>query len=186
MKHAMALLFLLVGCTVGEVPIGGGGTDGGGGDSGGGGDGGGDLQCATRLTPSAATGHGGNIADTRAGQACNDGGCHNPDALGAGAPAFLAAGTVYKADGVTPSAGSTVRIIAAGTTTPVISITDTAGRFSFANNLLNAFPAKTEATACPTRKPMSAALQTGPAAGGNCSSAACHAAGGIQGVVKDE
>jgi hypothetical protein len=185
MKHAMALLFLLVGCTVGEVPIGGGGTDGGGGsDSGGGGDSG-NLNCANRITASAATGHGGDINDTRAGQACNDGGCHNPDSLGAGAPAFLAAGTVYQADGVTPSAGLTVRLKPAGSTTPLISITDTAGRFSFANNVINAFPATTEVTACPSQRPMVSALQTSPAAGGNCSSGLCHAAGGATGVIKE-
>ena len=183
MKHAMAMLFLLVGCTVGEVPIGGSGTDGGGGGGDGGGtDGGGELACANRIAaPAPAHDHGGG--DTRQGQSCVVAGCHAPDS----AQPFGAAGTLYLADGVTPSAGATVRFFPAGSTTPITALTDLAGNFNFSAIQINdgSFPAKTEVTVCPSTKPMVAQVLTSSLVGGNCNSGGCHAPGGTQGPIKE-
>jgi len=186
MTRTIVLVSVLFGaCTVGEVPIGGGGggdDDGGGG----GGDGGGsnNLACVDRsATPATAHAHDGDPADTRAGQACVVGGCHAPDT----AQPFGAAGTVYQADGVTPSAGVTVRIFPPNATTPLTALTDTAGNFNFSAIQISdaSFPASTQATVCPSTKPMTAKLLTGPLAGGNCNNAGCHEAGGATGVIKE-
>jgi hypothetical protein len=182
MKHAMALLFLLVGCTVGEVPLGGGGGGDGGGS--GSGDGGSNLVCVDRnAAPAAAHAHAGDINDTRGGQSCVVGGCHDPG----GAQPFGAAGTLYQADGVTPSAGATIRFFPAGSTTPITSLTDTAGNFHFSAIQVNegSFPAKTEVTVCPSTRPMVSQVLTSPLIGGNCNSAGCHAPGGATGVIKE-
>ena len=172
---------LFAACTVGEAPIGGIGNDAAGGGDGAGGDANGQLACVDRnLTPGTAHGHGGNLADTRAGQSCVVGGCHLD---GVGGPAFEMAGTVYQDNAGTIAApGVTVRVFPAGSTTPITSLTDTAGNFYFApGQLLNAYPATTETTACPSTKKMVAQLLTDSATGGNCNKAGCHSSAGDAG-----
>lgn len=189
MTRILVLLSSLVlGCSVGEVPLNGGGrTDGGGGGGGDGGGGGSDgggsaLACADRnLTPIAAHDHGGG--DLKSGQACIVAGCHLIG--GGGGPPFDFAGTVYKADNTTVSTGATVRVFPNGATSPKISVTDTGGNFYLVAT--NAFPARTETTACPNTKKMAGQVTGDASTGGNCNRAGCHqAADAPQGRINDE
>jgi hypothetical protein len=51
---------------------------------------------------------------TNAGLSCVAAGCHLAGQLGANAPAYQFAGTVYKPGGTTPSAGVVVRVTSGG------------------------------------------------------------------------
>jgi len=184
MIRPMVLLSLLfAGCTVGEVPLNGAGPDGGGS-----GDGPGAALCATnpmsttvgRVTPANAHIHTLGGA-TNAGQDCMTG-CHGAGGTG---PLFLMAGTLYKPDGVTPSAGAEIRLTPGAGGNPVIAKTDDAGNFS-SSSLTNPFPASTLASACPTTdRPMVGAITS--AATANCNGgAACHQVpGGLPMVLAD-
>jgi len=112
------------------------------------------------------------------GMACINTACHDPQALGQNAPGFQFAGTLYQADGVTPNAGASIKIIAADGVTSKSTVTDTDGNFYIAQGSLpGAFPAKAAATACPSLTNMTDQLtQTStPAKGGNCNG--CHNGG---------
>ncbi|HEU4728687.1 MAG TPA: hypothetical protein VFT22_12375 [Kofleriaceae bacterium] len=165
-------------CTVGEVGTasnGPGGTIDGGPGSGSGSA----AACVNRATPATAFDHGGGV--THAGENCLQvGACHlNNSGPGAGPP-WQFAGTVYKSDGVTPNPGVSIRIKQKTGTGSITLVSDTAGNFSVAaGSLQQAFPATTDATACPTVKAMVSDLaQNG---GGACNS--CHVAGGAAGSV---
>lgn len=101
--------------------------------------------------------------------------CHLNNALGAGAPGYQFAGTVYKPGGTIPSVGATVRVkSAAGVQAPPY-LTDSAGNFHIpAGTLMQAFPATLNVTACPTVAPMVTPLAQGD---GNCAKAGCHVTG---------
>ncbi|MEJ7604457.1 MAG: hypothetical protein WKG01_41765 [Kofleriaceae bacterium] len=164
---------------MGEAPIGGIGNDAAGGGDGAGGDGNNQLACVDRnLTPGTAHDHGGG--NTNAGVGCITAGCHLD---GTGGPAFEMAGTVYQDNaGTIAATGVTLRVFPAGSTTPITSLSDTAGNFYFTQGqLLNAYPAKTETTACPSTKKMTAQLLTNSSTGGNCNKAGCHSAAGDAG-----
>lgn len=167
----LPLLALLGACDVGVV-----GDPG----TGPGPDGGNNIAaCVNRAgTIGTAYQHSGG-AGTHAGEGCVSSGCHLAAALGAGAPAFQAAGTVYKADGTTPNGGAVVRIVSGST--PLTAFADDAGNFRFEQAIT--YPAKTDTSACPDMTPMIGQITTGPGQGGNCNSAACHAAG-AQGPIK--
>ncbi len=159
------LLTVLAACDVGEVPGPGGGTDAPGA-----------ALCVDRGQVGAAHLHAGNV--THAGEGCIAVGCHLAGSLGAGAGAYTAAGTVYKADGTTPNGGAVVRVVMGSTT--LKGFADDAGNFFITGAVT--FPANTDTTACPDVTRMSGALTQG---GGNCNGgAACHQAGGTQGVIK--
>lgn len=166
MSRAVALIAVLAGCDVGEVPIGGTGTDGGSNIN----------ACADRGTIGTAYQHGGG-AGTRAGQGCIAVACHLAGQTGAGAGAFTAAGTVYKLDKTTPNGGAVIRVKSGGTA--LTAVADDAGNFVIRGTFT--FPATTEATACPDTSPMAGPLTTG---GGNCNGGACHALGSTQGPIK--
>jgi hypothetical protein len=104
-------------------------------------------------------------------------GCHLTGQTGIGAPPYTAAGTVYKLDKTTPNAGAVIRVKSGAAT--LTAVADDAGNFHLAGAF--AFPAKTEATACPDTSAMAGAITTG---GGNCNGAACHATGSAQGPIK--
>jgi hypothetical protein len=162
------LLASLVACDVGEIPIGGGGGSGGP-------DGNTAALCADRGQIGVAHQHAGGGA-THAGEGCIAVGCHLAGTVGV--PAFTAAGTVYKADGTTPNGGAAVRVVTGGTT--LKGFADDAGNFFITGPIT--FPAQTNASACPDTTPMAGAIAQG---GGNCNGgAACHQAGGTQGVIK--
>jgi hypothetical protein len=115
---------------------------------------------------------------SNAGQGCMNANCHDPQALGAGAPGWQFAGTLYQPDGITPNAGASIKIIAADGLTTKSAVTDTDGNFFIAQGSLpGAFPAQAAATACPTLTNMSDKLQNNstPAKGGNCNG--CHNGG---------
>jgi hypothetical protein len=104
--------------------------------------------------------------------------------LGAGAPEFSYAGTIYKdAAGTMPYAGATVLITIGGATKKMISATN--GNFWAPPALITApsaaMAATTKGSACPNTTPMGGSLTN--AAGGDCNSAACHAPGSSQGPV---
>ena len=171
MRTALLLSSLFVAaCTVGEIPTNGGtpGIDGGTNPTNDGGPVG--NGCLNRLAADPAHDHGAGV--THAGENCMQAGaCH---AQGTRQP-FQFAGTLYKSDGKTASAGASIRLRpmnppgAAGITV----ITDDAGNFHIgAGALAGAFPGLTDATACPTVKPMVGAVLAG---GGECNS--CHVAG---------
>jgi hypothetical protein len=162
--RSLALLVLVAACDVGQVPA----NNVPGVDGGGSGDGGTTaLACVDRGTAGAAHIHtvGGG---TNAGQACMVVGCH---LAGGGGPAFGAMGTVYKADNVTPNAGAAVRIAFGGETK--IAITDDAGNFKFSETLVATYPAKTDASGCPT-DPVHMIATIASAADMNCNRGGCH------------
>jgi hypothetical protein len=103
--------------------------------------------------------------------ACVVSGCHLASALGANAPGFQFAGTLYKPGGTMPNAGAAIRIRSSAGM-EVKGYTDSAGNFGISSALMNPFPATTNATACPTLTAMEGPLTTG---GGNCNNAVgCH------------
>ncbi|MDX2094144.1 MAG: hypothetical protein SFX73_40310 [Kofleriaceae bacterium] len=169
MRSTILLLALVTGCSVGEVALNGGGPDGGGG---GGGDGGGlAAACVNRGQIGLAHQHAGG--GTNAGTNCMDGvACH---AAGGAGGTFTAAGTLYKADKVTPDPGAAVRIFSGGQT--YTAFADDAGNFRFTQAIT--YPATTDASACPDAIPMLTQLRAGD---GACARAGCHVAG-AQGVV---
>jgi hypothetical protein len=83
---------------------------------------------------------------THAGENCVSAACHGEGGTG---PRFQFAGTVYKADRITPNAGVTVRVAGMGGMPP---ISDSAGNFSSTSPIT--FPTMTDVTACPTVTPM--------------------------------
>jgi hypothetical protein len=165
---------LLVGCDVGSVLSHNGGPDGGGGgDSGGSGG----SNCQTLVSPPPTDHH-------NAGMGCmTAAGCHNAGlGLGAGAPEYSFAGTVYRdAAGTTPYAGATILVTAGGMTKKLIA--GDQGNFQITPILLaaptNTATANTKGSACPSETAMSGALVGG---GGNCNGGGtCH--GGTQGKI---
>ena len=165
------VLVTVAACDVGEVPIGGGGHGGGSGS----GSAGFATTCVDRsASPGVSHDHGGGV--THAGQGCIGVGCH---LLGQAGGEFTAAGTVYKADGVTPNPGAVVRI-KSGTMT-LTAIAESAGTFHFSQPIT--FPTITDVSACPDASKMTGKIQAG--GGGNCSSGtSCHATGGSPGPIK--
>jgi hypothetical protein len=158
----------LVACSVGEVPL----TEG---------PGAGSNPCVNRVAPP-ATGHihlaGGGA---NAGQNCVAGGCHLTGAIGANAPAYQYAGTVYAAGGQTPSAGATVQIKVGATVHT--AVTDDAGTFNFpSGTLTGTFSATVVVSACPTVKTMPEALVSGgDPVDNNC--AGCHSLAGTEAPI---
>lgn len=165
----VASLGLVFGCSVGEVPIGGGGDDDTGVDSGTN-----PGACATRISP-ASTAHDHGGGDTRAGQSCIVTGCHL--AGGGGGPPYLWAGTIYQPDGTTPAAGVEVRLLPNDGGAALIAKSDTAGNFKFDDNLTNPFGANatTLASGCPAPDSKMAGKLTAPNQGSCNNGTACHA-----------
>jgi hypothetical protein len=180
-RSIVLLSALFLGCSVGEVPLnGGGGTD-----SGNGGGDGAAALCADRTTPVASHIHN-DGGGTNAGQGCVAAGCHLNGNTGPGAPAFVMAGTLYKPDGVTPSGGVTIRLSPDAGGAKAIAVTDDAGNFSSAQ-AINPFPGKTLASGCPTAdRAMSGGIVN--ASNGNCNGGtACHQVpGGLPMVLADQ
>lgn len=167
-------------CTVGEVGTAmNTGTDGGSGSGVGSGSDNPDV-CVDRLAqadPPHLHAAGGT---SNKGQNCIAAGCHLNNSLGAGAPGFQFAGTVYAGTTTNPSAGAMVRIFSG--TTVLKAYTDSDGNFYFnAPALSGSFMATTQVTACPTVTKMADLLVggngTAPAAN-SCNSASCHASPG--------
>jgi hypothetical protein len=187
-RTALLLSSLFVAaCTVGEIPdknpatpgtdagSGSGTTDGGANANG----------CVDRLPPPAADAHS-HLAGggTNAGMDCTLGGCHKKGALGAGAPEFRFAGTVYKADGTTPTVGAVVLFTSGAKKTPFY--TDSAGNFNIrADDPSLATPfsnGNVSVTGCPTIHPMGGLVTEGTPLVG-CGSSGCHGPGGTGGKL---
>ncbi|HEY0482269.1 MAG TPA: hypothetical protein VGD37_32335 [Kofleriaceae bacterium] len=168
---------LFAACTVGEVGTsnntqtdGGTGIDGTGSGSN-------VNACANRVTP-ADPAHLHTAGGTsNKGLNCIVAGCHLNNNLGAGAPGYQFAGTVYAAGTTNPSAGATVRIKSG--TTVLTAISDADGNFHFpAASLQGTFTATTDATACPTVTPMVTQLVGGGGGGAGANSCnLCHTTG---------
>jgi hypothetical protein len=188
MRFVLLTSFLFAACTVGEVGTSENGTDPGSGSNGsngsngsGSGSGSADFAaCMDRLgQPDAAHVHiaGGT---SNKGLNCIVAGCHLNNNLGAGAPGYQFAGTVYKAGTTTPSAGAVVRIKSG--TNILTAYTDADGNFHFqAGSLAGAFTANTNVAGCPTITSMGGALTGGNGGGAGANSCnLCHtaAAGG--------
>jgi hypothetical protein len=157
----------LLACSVGEVPLDPGGS--------------GSNPCVDRVAPPAVShihiaGGGAN-----AGQNCLAGGCHLTGALGADAPAYQYAGTVYAAGTQTPSAGATVQIKVGATVHT--AVTDDAGNFSFPSaTLTGTFSATVVVSACPTVKTMPEVLTSGgDPVDNNCNG--CHSVAGDEAPI---
>ncbi|HEU0033502.1 MAG TPA: hypothetical protein VFQ53_22880 [Kofleriaceae bacterium] len=136
--------------------------------------------------PNTAHQHGAGIGGgTKAGQGCVVAGCHLAGNTGAGAPPFTMAGTLYKPDGSTPSAGAEIRLASDAGGTPLVAKTDDAGNFYTGGTV--AFPAHTLASGCPTQDAhMSGSIAN--AGNGNCNGGtACHQVpGGLPMTLADQ
>ena len=158
----LALGALLLGaCTVGdpnaELP----GDDQTDARGGGGGDGGGNANCEQLVTP-APDGH------HNPGTGCIVGGCHGAP-VGAGAPLYTVAGTLYTTIGGTaPRVGATILLPVQGSGMPRKLVTGTNGNFWL--EAASPLPVRPKASLCPTELQMGTA-----AADGNCNG--CHGAG---------
>lgn len=119
---------------------------------------------------------------SHAGRACIESGCHLASDLGPNAPAYHAAGTVYKADKVTPAGGITVRFLPLdNTATATTAITDDEGNFFVLASLPTPFPSIPEVTGCPDVNTMiEGALDPSY---GNCAVGGCHSQGAGRGPV---
>jgi len=168
---------LLAACDVGTV-LSHNGTDGGGGGGDTGGSGG--SNCEALVSPAPADHH-------NAGMGCmTAAGCHNAGlGLGAQAPEYSYAGTVYKdAAGTQPYAGATILVTLGGVTKKLIA--GDQGNFQITPGLLAApttqATANTHGNVCPSvTGTMAGALVAG---GGNCNAGGtCHGPGGTQGKI---
>jgi len=119
---------------------------------------------------------------SHAGRSCIEGGCHLAGDLGPQAPAYHAAGTIYKADTVTPATGITVRFIpltTAATRTEVV--TDQDGNFFVLASAPTPFPSIPEVTGCPdVNTRIEGALDPSY---GSCATQSCHSAGAGRGPI---
>jgi hypothetical protein len=185
-RTALLLSSLFVGaCTVGEIPdknpatpgtdagSGSGTTDGGANANG----------CVERLADPQLDfhPHGGVATASNAGMDCTVGGCHAVP-LGTNAPEFRFAGTVYKADGTTPSVGAVVLFTTGAKKTPFY--TDKAGNFNVrADDVTFAKPftqGNISVTGCPTIHAMGGNVTD---AKSGCGSNLCHGPGGSGGKL---
>lgn len=164
-------------CDVGSVVQNSTGTDGGnngGTDGSGSGSGSGSAQCE-EISATPPDGH------HNPGQSCIAAGCHLTGQVGAGAPPFTYAGTLYTtAAGTTALAGATIFVKLGATEKKVITANN--GNFWMSgppaglDPPTNAATALTKASGCaaaPMAVPMVGALVQG---GGNCNN--CHRNGG--------
>jgi hypothetical protein len=141
----------------------------------------GDPDCVD--SKSAPQGHQHDDGEgSHAGRSCIEGGCHLAGDLGPQAPAYHAAGTVFKADKVTPAAGVTVKftpLSSAATATTVV--TDEDGNFFVLASAPSPFPSIPEVTACPDVNTMiEGALDPSY---GSCATQSCHSLGAGRGPI---
>jgi hypothetical protein len=160
-RPLLLLTVMFAGCSVGEVPIGGGGTTDGG-----------TALCAERLVPPPPQHDHLDGTGTRAGTGCVIAGCH---LTGGAGPTFVMAGTLYKPGGAQPAAGALIRLVPDGGGNAVTATTDAAGNFHAAPGATQPFPGKAHASGCPTEDAhMVGAIAV--AGNGNCNGGtACHA-----------
>jgi hypothetical protein len=169
MRFALLLSSLaFAACTVGEID-----------DTGSGSSTGPDpAACVDRLAaPDPLTTHTAPVVagnPSNAGQNCIQSGCHLNSALGAGAPGFQFAGTVFKMNTTTPDAGVVVKLISNGMVVAQ-RYTDQGGNFYIpAATLMGAFTANTSVSACPKVTKMTGALVGGGGDPGANSCNSCH------------
>lgn len=184
MTRAALLLpsLFLVACTVGERSAGGGGGD----DGSGSGSGSGSNQpgCVDALTADKlqdAHMHTAGGSDNH-GQDCTAMGCHKIGATGTDAPAFRYAGTVYAADGTTPSMGGVVTFTPMAGGDPIPYYTDKGGNFYVMmddGQLPSPFSGNVAATTCPTIRKMSSQVTDNE----GCTGTSCHSTGGGGGTL---
>lgn len=162
-------------CTVGEVGT---ANNNGTPDAGAGSDSGPSASaCPDRLaTPDAAHVHlaGGT---SNKGLNCIAAGCHLNNSLGAGAPGYQFAGTVFAAGTTNPSPGAVVRIVSGSMV--LQKYADADGNFFFdAGTLAGAFTATTNVCAGATVMPMVTQLTGGNGGGAGANSCnLCHTTG---------
>jgi hypothetical protein len=160
-------------CTVGEID-----------DTGSGSSTGPDpAACVDRLaTPDALTTHSAPVVagnPSNAGQNCIQSSCHLNSALGAGAPGFQFAGTVFKMGTTTPDAGAVVKVVVNGMVVAQ-KYTDQGGNFYVpAGTLMGAFTASTSVSACPKVMKMVGTISGGDPGAGACNSCHTTAAGAM-------
>ncbi|MGE0872006.1 MAG: hypothetical protein AB7P03_25835 [Kofleriaceae bacterium] len=171
----VAVLVVVMGCTVGEVPLGNNSNN----------------NTNTKMdAPAPACVDLGPVNaahlhtddnTSKAGQDCLAGGCHLAGNTGLNAPAYTAAGTAYALDRITPSPGANILVINMGETfeDAIRMVADDAGNFYTGQTIQ--FPAQTNATVCPGNTPMITPLTS--AADGACSRAGCHVTVGGSGVI---
>jgi hypothetical protein len=167
MARIVVIACLLAACEVGTLPVVGG-------------DSGGTISGCVDVSMTIPSGH------HNAGLGCMDAaGCHNQAlGLGTAAPAYSYAGTLYKADKVTPFPGATI-LVSLGNAQKKITAADN-GNFWMVPGVAGMDPptvamrAQTTATACPNVIPMVGSLGAGD---GNCNKANCHTQGVGQGVI---
>ena len=170
MRFALLLSSLaFAACTVGEVDDTGSGSSTGGPDP---------AACVDRLaTPDAITMHSAPVVagnPSNAGQNCVQSKCHLNSDLGAGAPGFQFAGTVFKMNTTTPDAGVVVKLISNGMVVAQ-RYTDQGGNFYIpAGTLMGAFTANTSVSACPKVTKMVGALVGGSGNPGANNCNFCH------------
>jgi hypothetical protein len=136
----------------------------------------GDANCEERGNAVAAHQHD-DGEGSHQGRPCLDSGCHLAGDTGAGAPAYVIAGTVYQKDATTAQAGAIVRLTPFDGGAPVTATTDAEGNFYLeTSGSLNPFPSIPDVTACPDTETMiEGALDPSY---GNCNANGCHQLGG--------
>jgi hypothetical protein len=140
-----------------------------------------DPNCADSRTP--ASGHEHTDGEgSYAGRSCLEQGCHLIGNTGPQAPAYHAAGTVFRPDLTTPVPGVVVRFIplsSAATRTEVV--TDQDGNFYVLASEPSPFPSIPEVTACPDVNTMIEG--TLDPSYGSCATQSCHSIGSGRGPI---
>jgi hypothetical protein len=171
----LGLGLVVTACDVGDV---GAGPPGGSTDGGGGGNSPDFSVCMDRRAPADVAHKHADDQTSHKGQNCIATGCHLNSSLGAGAPGFQFAGTLYTTGNMTtPQAGAVVRIKSGSMV--LISYSDADGNFFFpAGSLMGSFNANTNVSACPSGPTsMVGSLAGGSGGGGANSCNLCHTTG---------
>jgi hypothetical protein len=132
--------------------------------------------CVDRRTPADVPHKHTDDQTSHKGQNCIAANCHLNSSLGALAPGYQFAGTLYAIGGTMPQAGAAVRIKSG--TTVLTAYADADGNFFFpAGSIMGSFSANTNVSGCPSMTSMVGLLVGGSGAGGANSCNLCHTTG---------
>ena len=141
----------------------------------------GDPDCVDQKSASPAYQHE-DGEGSHASRSCIESGCHLAGDLGPAAPAYHAAGTIFKVDKVTPAVGVTVRFTPlSADATAAEAVTDDEGNFFILASKPTPFPSIPDVTGCPDVNTMiEGALDPSY---GSCAVQGCHSTGAGRGPI---